>query len=57
VFRQQAIDTVAGIARLYTDLVSLNEDVKVKREALRSLSGCMRTTRTKFNKASRRRSR
>jgi outer membrane protein TolC len=35
VFRQQAIDTVAGIARLYTDLVSLNEDVKVKREALR----------------------
>jgi outer membrane protein len=35
VFQQQAIDTVAGIARLYTDLVSLNEDVKVKREALR----------------------
>jgi len=29
------IDTVAGIARLYTDLVSLNEDVKVKGEALR----------------------
>jgi outer membrane protein TolC len=26
---------VAGIARLYTDLVSLNEDLKVKREALR----------------------
>jgi outer membrane protein len=35
VFRQQVIDTVAGIARLYTDLVSLGEDVKVKREALR----------------------
>jgi outer membrane protein len=35
VFRQQVIDTVAGIARLYTDLVSLNEDVKVKREAMR----------------------
>jgi outer membrane protein len=35
VFQQQAIDTVAGIARLYTDLVSLNVDVKVKREALR----------------------
>ncbi len=35
VFRQQAIDTVAGIARLYTDLVSLNEDVKVKRESMR----------------------
>jgi outer membrane protein len=35
VFRQQVIDTAAGIARLYTDLLSLNEDVKVKREALR----------------------
>ena len=35
VFRQQVIDTVAGIARLYTDLVSLNEDVNVKREAMR----------------------
>jgi outer membrane protein len=35
VFRQQVIDTVAGIARLYTDLMSLNEDVKVKTEALR----------------------
>jgi outer membrane protein TolC len=34
VFRQQVIDTVAGVARLYTDLVSLNEDVKVKRQAL-----------------------
>jgi outer membrane protein len=35
VFQQQAIDTVAGVARLYTDLVSLNEDVRVKQEALR----------------------
>jgi outer membrane protein len=35
VFRQQVMDTVAGIARLYTDLVSLNEDVKVKQESLR----------------------
>jgi outer membrane protein TolC len=34
VFRQQLMDTVSGIARLYTDLVSLNEDVKVKQEAL-----------------------
>jgi outer membrane protein TolC len=32
VFRQQVIDTVAGITRLYIDLVSLNEDVKVKQE-------------------------
>lgn len=35
VFQQQVMDTVSGIARLYTDLVSLNEDVKVKQEALR----------------------
>jgi len=35
VFRQQLIDTIAGVTRLYTDLVSLNEDVKVKRETLR----------------------
>jgi outer membrane protein len=35
VFRQQAIDTIAGISRLYTDLVSLNEDVNVKRETFR----------------------
>ena len=35
VFQQQVIDTVAGVARLYTDLVSLNEDVQVKQEALR----------------------
>jgi outer membrane protein len=35
VFRQQVMDTVAGIARLYTDLMSLNEDLKVKRETLR----------------------
>ena len=35
VFRQQVIDTIAGVARLYTDLVSLNEDVKVKQESLR----------------------
>src|SRR4030095_208479 len=35
VFRQQVIDTIAGVARLYTDLVSLDEDVKVKQETLR----------------------
>ena len=35
VFRQQVIDTIAGVSRLYTDLVSLNENVKVKQEALR----------------------
>ena len=35
IFRQQLIDTIAGVTRLYTDLVSLNEDVKVKEESLR----------------------
>lgn len=33
-FRQQAIATVAGVIRLYTDLVSLIEDVQVKQETL-----------------------
>jgi len=33
-FRQQVIATVAGVIRLYTDLVSLIEDVDVKRETL-----------------------
>lgn len=34
VFRQQTIETVAGIIRLYFDLVSLIEDVGVKRQTL-----------------------
>jgi outer membrane protein len=34
VFRQQVIETVYGIIRLYYDLVSLGEDVQVKRETL-----------------------
>jgi outer membrane protein TolC len=34
VFRQQVIETVAGIIRLYYDLVSLIEDVGVKRQTL-----------------------
>jgi outer membrane protein TolC len=33
-FRQQLIETVYGVVRLYTDLVALNEDVKVKEETL-----------------------
>jgi outer membrane protein TolC len=33
-FRQQLTDLVYGISRLYYDLVSLNEDVKVKQETL-----------------------
>src|SRR2546422_6665423 len=35
VVRQQVIDTVAGVSRLYADLVSLKEDVNVKQESLR----------------------
>jgi outer membrane protein TolC len=34
VFTQQAIATVAGVIRLYDDLVSLTEDVKVKQQTL-----------------------
>ena len=34
VFRQQLIVTVAGVIRIYDDLVSLGEDVKVKEETL-----------------------
>lgn len=34
VFKQQVMVTVAGIVNLYWDLVSLHEDVKVKRKAL-----------------------
>jgi outer membrane protein len=33
-FEQQLIATVYGVIRLYTDLVALNEDVKVKAEAV-----------------------
>jgi len=35
VFRQQLISTVSNIIRLYWDLVSLNQDVQVKRDSLR----------------------
>ena len=34
VFRQQLIDLAYGVSRLYYDLVSLHEDVKVKQETL-----------------------
>lgn len=34
VFQQQVISTVSGVVRLYTDLVSLNEDLRVKRQTL-----------------------
>ncbi len=34
IFRQQLIDTLSSVIRLYWDLVSLNEDVAVKRRSL-----------------------
>jgi outer membrane protein len=34
VFKQQVISTVAGVIRLYFDLVALQEDVQVKRQTL-----------------------
>jgi outer membrane protein len=36
VFRQQVIATVSGIVRLYWDLASLNEDTRVRQEAVMS---------------------
>jgi len=36
VFRYQVSITVAGVIRLYTDLVSLNEDLRVKQQTLTS---------------------
>ncbi|ABF41552.1 outer membrane efflux protein [Candidatus Koribacter versatilis Ellin345] len=36
IFRQQLIDIVSGVTRLYWDLVSLREDVAVKQETLRA---------------------
>jgi len=34
VFEQQVVTTIASVVRVYWDLVSLNEDVRVKRQAL-----------------------
>jgi outer membrane protein len=34
VFRQQLVDLIYGVSRLYYDLVSLNQDVQVKKETL-----------------------
>ena len=49
VFRQQVIDTIAGVARLYTDLVSLNEDVKVKQESLKLAERLYEDNKNKVN--------
>ena len=52
VFQQQVIETVAGVARLYTDLVSLNEDVRVKQEALRLAQRLYDDNKTKVDQGS-----
>jgi len=45
VFQQQVIATVSGIVRLYWDLVSLREDVRVRQEAVTSAEQFLSDTR------------
>jgi outer membrane protein TolC len=45
VFKQQVIATVAGIVRLYWDLVSLREDVRVRQEGIASAERFLADTR------------
>jgi outer membrane protein len=45
VFRQQAIATVSGIVRLYWDLASLREDIRVREEAVTSSEQFLTDTR------------
>jgi outer membrane protein TolC len=45
VFKQQVIATVAGIVRLYWDLASLREDVRVRQDAVNSADQFVRDTR------------
>ncbi len=45
VFAQQAIVTVSGVVRLYWDLVSLDEDVRVREQAVASAEQFLRDTR------------
>ncbi len=45
VFKQQVIATVSGVVRLYWDLASLNEDVRVRQEAVASAEQFLSDTR------------
>lgn len=45
VFRQQVISTIHAVIRLYWDLASLTEDVRVRQEALASAEQLLRDTR------------
>ncbi|MGD1070526.1 MAG: TolC family protein [Bryobacteraceae bacterium] len=49
VFRYQANITVSGIVRLYTDLVSLSEDLKVKQETLATAQRLAEDNRNKVD--------
>jgi outer membrane protein len=48
VFRQQVIATVSGIVRLYWDLASLNEDVRVRQEAVTSAEQFLADNKTQI---------
>jgi outer membrane protein len=45
-FRQQVIATVSGVIRLYYDLVSVTQDVEVKRQALKRAETLLENNRT-----------
>ena len=47
VFRQQVINVIYGISRLYYDLACLYEDVRVKRDTLRSAQSLYSDTKAK----------
>jgi outer membrane protein TolC len=49
VFQQQAIVTVAGLIRLYDDLVSLNADLKVKQETLAAAQRLLEDNKNKVD--------
>ena len=48
-FRQQLIATVYGVVRLYTDLVSLSEDVKVKQDTVQFAQRLLQDTQDRVN--------
>ena len=47
IFRQQVISTVSGVIRLYNDLVSLNEDFRVKQQTLTTAERLVEDNRSK----------
>ena len=49
VFQQQVISTVDGVVRLYTDLVALNEDLKVKLDTLATAQRLFEDNRNKVD--------